>query len=339
MSDIQLKALIFITSGALSFLSAPAFSLLLIPSAKRIGAIDVPKDSRRMHTRPIARIGGPAILLSFFLGTSLAASTVRPFFGESTDMLISALSIGGGVIVLGGLADDIYTLSPWQKIVYQCLAAVCAAACGVILFDGVLGVTVFLAYSVLLSNAFNLIDGLDGLAGGVAASVLVILALMTDGDPAAMLLLCALLGFLPLNMRPAKLFLGDSGAMLLGFSVSVISSVAIFDQKSVDAPIAIALALAVPLTDTVSSALRRLSTGKSPFSPDREHLHHRLVDGGLSHGRASLLLVMLSCGFSALGITVFYTGTSSISLILSSLLIFPTASVIIIGKRKKTDEC
>lgn len=297
--------------------------------------MDVPKDARRMHTRPVARIGGVAVFLSFLIGGAMLSVFCLPFFTDDTRTLLLALAVGGGVIVLGGLADDIHTLSPWQKILFQVLAATSATACGIRLFDGAPGVVGFILWSVLLSNALNLIDGLDGLCGGVSASVLIAFLSILSGEGATLILLSSLLGFLPLNLRPARLFLGDSGAMLLGFSISVLSARAFYSFPSVNVAAALLLILALPLFDTTLAALRRIAKGKSPFSPDREHLHHQLVDAGLSHGRASFLLVMLAGGFSSLGTTVFFTGFSFASLILSILLIFPTASVIMMGKRRR----
>jgi UDP-GlcNAc:undecaprenyl-phosphate GlcNAc-1-phosphate transferase len=239
------------------------------------------------------------------------------------------------VTVLGGLADDIYKLSPWQKILYQALAATSAAACGIRLFGGAIGSVGFILWSVLLSNAFNLIDGLDGLCTGASAFSLLALIAISGGEPATVILLAAALGFLPLNLRPARLFLGDTGAMLLGFSLSVLSALCFYSAPRVSTAASLLLMLALPLFDTAFATLRRIIKGRNPFSPDREHIHHRLVDSGLSHGRASLLLILLSGGFASLGTTVFFTGFSFASLILSSLLIFPTASVIIMGKRRR----
>ena len=188
---------------------------------------------------------------------------------------------------------------------------------------------------MLLSNAFNLIDGLDGLCGGACASALIAILALSAGEGAALILLSATLGFLPLNLRPARLFLGDSGAMLLGFSLSVLSAQVFSSTKTPICALSLALILAIPLFDTAFAITRRAINGKSPFSPDRGHLHHRLVDRGIPHSRASLLLVSLSAGFAALGATVFRTGFSFVSLILSILLIFPTASAIMMGMKTK----
>lgn len=339
MNELLTSTVIFIASGALSFLSAPLFSLALKPVAARIGAIDVPRDERRMHTRPVARIGGVALFLAFLLGGEAFLLFCRPFFTESTAHLARRVIFGGGVIVLGGLADDAYKLSPWQKLLFQTLAALVAAAFGATLFDGWLGATGFIFWCVLLSNAFNLIDGLDGLCTRVAAFCLVALLSLSGYEPLFVILLAALLGFLPLNLRPARLFLGDAGAMLLGFSLAVLSASVLRGSPSFISALSLSLVFALPLFDTSFAALRRMLRGKSPFSPDREHLHHRLVDGGLSHGRASLLLSLLGGGFSSLGALVFSVGVAPVCFILLILLIFASASVIIIATAKpKSDK-
>ena len=339
MNELLTSTVIFIASGALSFLSAPFFSLALMPFASRIGAIDVPHDERRMHTRPVARIGGVALFIAFLLGCGAFLLFCRPFFTESTVFLARRVIFGGGVIILGGLADDAYGISPWQKILFQALAALVAAAFGATLFDGWLGAAGFIFWCILLSNAFNLIDGLDGLCTRVAAFCLVALLSVSGYEPLFVILLAALLGFLPLNLRPARLFLGDAGAMLLGFSLAVLSASILRGSPSFIPALSISLIFALPLFDTSFAAFRRILRGKSPFSPDREHLHHRLVDGGLSHGRASFLLSLLGGGFASLGALIFNVGASQIGFILLILLIFASASVIIIAMAKpKSDK-
>lgn len=337
MSELEISKIIFIASGALSFLSAPLFSLFLIPLAKKWGAIDVPSDQRRMHSRPVARIGGVAIFFSFLLGALPFIFLAQPFFTDSTESAFMAAALGGGVILLGGLADDIYKLSPWQKMLFQLLAALVAAAFGITADGSPLYVVFGIFLCVFLSNAFNLIDGLDGLCSGVGAFALLGIAL-TGGELLAVISLSAVLGFLPLNMRPARLFLGDSGSMLIGFWAAVFALNTFSSLPTARAAAAMLLMLALPVVDTCLSAARRILSGKSPFSPDRKHVHHRLVDGGLSHGHASLLLVLLSGGISSVGALVYEVGFSPVCLILSSLLIFPAAFVIIISTKKPQGE-
>ena len=339
MNELSLSTVIFIASGALSFLSAPLFSLALIPVAHRVGAIDVPIDARRMHSHPKARIGGVAVFISFLLGCGLFLGFCRDLFTDSTARLSLCLIFGGGVIVLGGFFDDTRGLSPWQKIFFQALAAIVAASFGIKLWEGFSGGFGFILWSILLSNAFNLIDGLDGLSSRVSAFCLLAILMISGYEPILVVLLSALLGFIPLNVHPSRLFLGDAGAMLLGFSLSLCSADVLLSTPSFSSLVSIILIFALPLFDTAYAAARRMLRGKSPFSPDREHLHHKLVDGGMPHGQASLFLSLVGGGFSSLGTLVFSVGLTPIFFILLCLLILVAASVIIIStKRSKSDK-
>ena len=339
LNELSLSTVIFIASGALSFLSAPLFSLILIPFAHRVGAIDVPRDARRMHSHPKARIGGVAIFISFLLGYGLFLRFGKGLFTDGTERLARCLIFGGGVIVLGGFLDDRRGLSPWQKIFFQAFASIVAVSFGARLWNGFWGALGFILWSILLSNAFNLIDGLDGLASRVSAFCLLSILMISGYEPTLVILLAALLGFVPLNIHPSRLFLGDAGAMLLGFSLSVCSADVFASEPSTSSFASILLIFALPIFDTASAALRRTLRGKSPFSPDREHLHHKLVDGGMSHSQASLLLSLIGGSFASVGALVFSLGLTSIFFILLSLLIFVAASVIIIStKRSRSDK-
>lgn len=347
--EIRKSLIIFIASGALSFVSAPLFSRLLLPVAHKIGAIDRAKDDRRMHKEPVARIGGVAIFAAFALGAWAFLSFCAPLFSESTKSTAAALICGGLIIVVGGLADDIYTLSPAQKMFYQVLAALVVFLFGAraplpdllrralpSFFQSAAQIFFTIFWCVLITNSFNLIDGLDGLCASSAAFCILALFAMSGGEElTAIYLLSALLGFLPLNLRPAKLFLGDAGAMLLGLSLATLSLKALEESPSFNSYLAVLTVFAIPLFDTVFAAARRILNGKSPFSPDRKHLHHRLVDAGISHARASLFLSLLTGGFCALGTLVYILGFSAVAIISLVLLIFPTASVIIMTVKKE----
>ncbi len=306
---------IITASGALSFVSASVLSLALIPFAYRIGAVDGGVGERRMHKDKKARIGGVAIYL--------AAALLGTLFARGEELY--AFLIGGGIIILGGLADDIYTLSPWQKLLYQAFAALSVlpyTKCG---FFGVVS-------AVALTNAYNLIDGLDGLAAGCAASALI--ALFFIGDEMSiftLILIGATLGFLAQNLYPARLFLGDSGAMLLGFSLSVLAPRDVAFSAS-------HLVFFLPVFDVAFAIMRRTLSGRDPFSPDRGHLHHRLVDSGLSHFAASAILTLISFGFCAAAVLIDEVGITLISLISLFLLIFSFLSVILITVKKNSEE-
>jgi UDP-GlcNAc:undecaprenyl-phosphate GlcNAc-1-phosphate transferase len=276
--------------------SAFALSPLCFPLARRLGAIDVPSDGRRMHKSPVPRAGGLGVFLAFVLSSVI-------FFAD--DPILVPILSGGLVIVAAGLADDAYRISPYQKLAFQTGAAVVAYILGARApMKSLVASAVFsVLWLVLLTNAFNLIDGLDGLCSRVAVFAALGLTIL-GSSPMAASLAGALAGFLPFNLRPAKMFLGDTGALFAGFTLGTFSLQLMAKNESAAMLPSILLIFALPISDTVFSILRRLAKGKSPFSSDREHFHHKLVDKGFSHGEASLLLSLLSLTFCAVGVMI-----------------------------------
>ena len=269
--------------------AAGAFALspLLFPLSRLVGAIDIPRDSRRMHRRPVPRIGGLAVLFGFLISVS--------FFNYSV-----ALLAGGMVIILIGIVDDIYRIDAYRKLAFQAIAAAVAVAFGARapIENEILSVLLAFLWLVILPNAFNLIDGLDGLCARSAIfSALALFAL--SGSMPALAITGALLGFLPFNLRPARMFLGDTGSLFVGFALGVISL-----ETFSDINLSLFLIFFLPLTDTVYAFLRRTLKGKNPFSPDREHFHHKLIDRGFSHREASFLLSLLSLSLCAVAVAV-----------------------------------
>ena len=275
--------------------------------AELIGAVDQPGE-RRINKVPIPRMGGLAI----FLGFVLTALLFVPLSTQVTGILLGAV-----IIAVMGAVDDIVSLNPWIKLLGQIVAAVVVIRCGVV-FDAVsnpnplsevafieigwLSVPLTVLWIVACTNAVNLIDGLDGLAVGVSAisSLTMLVVSLIVSDPAVSLLLAALtgacLGFMPYNLNPAKIFMGDVGSQLLGFVLSTVSILGLFKMHAIITFVVPFLALALPLADTTFAFFRRILRGQSPFHPDRGHLHHRLLDMGLSQKQA----VALMYGISAL---------------------------------------
>ncbi len=301
-------------------------SFAMTPPVKRfaehVGAIDVPKEARRVHDHPIPRMGGLAIFLGFVL-------TVLLFVPMNTQ--VTGILIGAIIIAVMGAVDDIVSLNAWIKLAGQIVAALVALRCGVVfsyisnpnfLSDittipiGWLSVPLTLFWIIACTNAMNLIDGLDGLAVGVAAiSALTMLAVsFIVSEPMVSLLLAALtgacLGFVPYNRNPAKIFMGDVGSQLLGFVLSTVSILGLFKIHAIITFFVPLLALALPLTDTAFAFFRRILRGESPFHADRGHLHHRLLAMGMSQKQ----VVAVMYGISAvLGlIAVLLTGQSPV---------------------------
>ncbi len=280
--------------GALvTFTATPAVSVL----AYNIGAIDVPKDNRRMHKKPTPLIGGLAIFAGF-----VVASLV---FCELSPELI-ALYVGGLIIVTVGILDDVFSINAWIKLAAQIGVAFVAVSQGVViehinLFGnhipfGSLSIPITVMWIVGLTNAINLIDGLDGLSCGVSAicSTSLLLVMLLKGEVAAAMLTAsvvgACLGFLPFNSNPAKIFMGDTGALFLGYTMAVISISGVFKLHTVISFIVPLSIFALPLFDTAFAFIRRIANGRNPFSPDRGHLHHRLIDLGFSQKQSVAIL-------------------------------------------------
>ncbi len=297
----------------LSFAATPIVKAF----AQKVGAMDVPGEARRVHDHPIPRMGGLAIFLGFLLSVVL--------FGTITPQ-VQGILLGTVVIVAVGAIDDVVPLAWWVKLLAQIAAAVVAVLHGVVIenfmnpivFDndvvlhlGFLSVPITILWIVAITNSVNLIDGLDGLAAGVSTisgvTMLVIALMVADASVAVLLaaLVGACVGFLPFNLNPAKIFMGDTGALLLGYVLSTASILGLFKFYAVVSFAVPFLVLAVPLFDTAFAFFRRLLTGKNPMKPDRGHFHHRLLDMGLSQKQAVAVLYVISAflGLSAVVLT------------------------------------
>ena len=301
------------TSLIVSFLMTPVVKTF----AYKVGAIDVPKDNRCMHKTPIPRLGGLAIFLGFMVSTLL--------FNE-IDAQMRGILLGSVIIVLLGVVDDITPLPAMLKFVVQIIAALIPISHGVVIkalsnpniFSGdlywVLGglsIPITILWIVGITNAVNLIDGLDGLANGVSAicatTMLVIALLVADGHVAVTMaaLVGACAGFMPYNTNPAKMFMGDTGATFLGFILATMSIQGLFKFYALISFAVPFLILGLPIFDTAFAMIRRIAKGQSPMKPDRSHVHHRLIDMGLSQKQAVATLYVISAilGMSAVVLT------------------------------------
>jgi UDP-GlcNAc:undecaprenyl-phosphate GlcNAc-1-phosphate transferase len=301
--------------GSIAFLAA----LLLTPWVRdfsvRRGLVDTPDAVRKIHRRPVPRMGGVAVIAAYAI--ALAFIFIAPYRNLQIDLptaVHGALTLlpPAILIFLTGLIDDLVNLRPWQKLLAEIGAAVW------VYFNGIrvsvlkgteaelwLSLPVTVLWLVGCTNALNLIDGMDGLASGVgffAASTTLVAALTHEHVELALVtapMVGALLGFLRYNFNPASIFLGDCGSLTVGFLLGCYG--ALWSHKSaailgLTAPL---MALAIPLLDVALSVLRRFLRGRPLFSPDRGHIHHRLIDHGLTPRRAVLLLYSL-CGLAAI---------------------------------------
>ena len=291
-------------------------SALFTPVAKKIAshvnALDMP-EARKVHKKPMPRLGGLAIFFAFLMGYM--------FFGENTIQMNSIL-IGSFIILLTGIIDDIHSLSPKDKLCGQVLSASVIVFYGEILLSnitffgldvqfGIFSYPITLIFIIACMNIINLIDGLDGLATGISsiffATILVICCFQgrTIGLDyiLTLIMLGSTLGFLIHNFYPAKIFLGDSGAMFLGFIISVISLLGFKGTilTSVFIPL---LILAVPILDTLFAILRRFVHHQKISDADKLHLHHQLLGMKFSHRNTVLIIYGVNILFAVA--SVFY---------------------------------
>ena len=305
----------------IALLVAMVVSFLMTPVVRsfayKVGAIDVPRDARRMHKVPIPRLGGLAIFSGFMISTLL--------FVAMTPEMKSVL-LGAVVIVVLGVIDDSMSLPAALKFVVQIGAALIPALHGVtirvfsnpnVFSDdlywnlGQLSVPLTVLWIVAVTNSVNLIDGLDGLANGVstisATTMLVIALLLGETDVSLVLaaLVGACVGFMPYNLNPAKMFMGDTGATFLGYILATMSIQGLFKYYAVISFVVPFLILGLPIFDTTFAFFRRLAHGQSPMQADRGHIHHRLIDMGLNQKQAVATLYVISAilGLSAVVLT------------------------------------
>jgi len=304
-------------TGSVSFI----ITLLAIPAIIRVAdqkkLFDLP-DARKLHNRPIASLGGIGIFLGLFIATLLAVSNkANPEFQY---FFASAI-----VIFFLGLKDDILIISATKKFLGQLAATAILVHLGHIRIDsmhGFLGVyelpeivSIILSYTtiIVIINAFNLIDGVDGLAGSLGVlttSVFGIYFFMADMTAYALLsfsMAASLAAFLVFNYQPAKIFMGDSGSLLLGLinAILVIKFINVADSKAGQFPLTASVAigfsvLIVPLLDTLRVFSTRIFKRRSPFAPDRNHIHHLLLDRGFNHSQVTLSCIGLNASFIAM---------------------------------------
>ena len=334
----------YLISFILSFIVAFFATPIAKKVAFKIGAVDVPRDNRRMHKKPIARLGGLAIISGFlvsvlfyvldsFYDVNSPLNVNRQFFGFLAGMLI---------IVCIGIIDDIKTLSARFKLVFQIISALAVvlsgtrieyvtnpfSETGISRLNPILSYAITLIWIIGITNAINLIDGLDGLAAGVSSiaslSLFIVSIIFERWDVAILTAALAgsTLGFLPYNFNPAKIFMGDTGATFLGFTLGVVS---IQGTLKSYAAIAIAipiLVLGLPLFDTVFAIIRRFFNGKPIMEADRGHLHHRLIDMGLSQKQSVLIMYILSAALGLCAIVLADKGALSAIILIISISIF-----------------
>jgi len=330
----------------MAFAASFGICLVLTPWARKVsiklGAVDKPKP-RGMHKKPIPRMGGIAIVLGFMITMAVVAI----FMEDMRTLQFAGFAVGAFIIVGLGMLDDIYDLNAKLKLAVQIIAALVVVFTGTrIEFIGwpfqevftTLSVPITIIWIVGIVNAVNLIDGVDGLAAGVssiAALFLTILCIMT-GSPLAVVFAATLagscLGFLPRNFSPADVIMGDTGATFLGYVLAVSAIIGVFKSYALLSVAIVGFAVALPIADTVFVMVRRVLSGKSPMTADRGHLHHKLIDAGLSAKQTVIALYVVS--FVAGGVALIIALRDITALVIGLTLLFVVMSIIYVYRKR-----
>lgn len=319
----------------LAVVAAAVISFVLTPLVKslaiRFGFVDIPKDERRMHHKPIPTIGGVAIFTAFLL----VFLFMVPLDRELVGMLLGSL-----IIVCMGILDDKYDLNAKLKFIVQIVAAAIPVSLGCrieficnpigigpdYIDFGVLSIPITIIWIVAITNAVNFIDGLDGLSVGVcgiSALTMGIIALAMGQSTEALILgilLGACLGFLPYNFNPAQIFMGDTGATFLGFMLSCMSISGLFKLYAVISFAVPLLVLGVPLFDICFACIRRIWNHVSPMHADRSHIHHRLIDSGFNQRQSVMILYAAASLLGVLAVIFATTGVGKTLMILVAVV-------------------
>lgn len=332
------------TAASLSLALTP----LVIVFAKKIGAMDSP-NYRKIHSNAIPRLGGLSIYISFTVSVLLHF----PYIGSH----IKGILIGSTVIAICGIIDDIKELNYKTKLVFQLLASIILIYHDIVIkkvsilsVDGTsylnlgwLAIPITIIWVIGITNAVNLIDGLDGLACGLASiSSLFLFAIfiLTDNSVMALMIIIlfgACLGFLPYNFNPARIFMGDTGSMFLGFILAAMSIQGTVKYATTIILFVPLLIIGLPLYDTLVTMLRRFMQGNSIMSPDRQHFHHRMLSLGLNQKQVALLSYSVNIILGILALIILFIENINVSIILviiSLIIIFMIIENYIYTKNK-----
>lgn len=325
-------AIAFLLAFIVSFMATP----YTIKIATKIGAVDVPKDKRRMHTKKMPKFGGPAVIIGFLVSMAYLLivmsieGSIDLFTEQEYGKKLLGLLLGIVAIAITGVLDDTKTLTWWQQLIGQVVAAVIVVAFGIRIehldipflyrvgLNEVFSTIVTIVWIVGVINSINLIDGLDGLSSGISlisCISLLIIFLMNDSPMIATIIVTAmsgaLVGFLPFNFSPAKTFIGDTGSNFLGFMLAVVSILGVAKTYTAAVIVLPVIVLGLPIFDVLFAIIRRIAKGKSikaVFKPDKGHLHHKLVAKGFTQKQAVLILYGLSASLGMFAIILFDSG-------------------------------
>ncbi len=347
MFSIANSATIYVIfSAVVAFLIAFASTPVVIGLAKKIKVLDIPKDKRKIHKKPIPLMGGLAIFYGFLISV-LCFCVI--------DKSVMGILLGAIIIIVTGIIDDKYDMPAKVKLLMQILSAGVVVAFGVkvnyfenpftneyIVF-GWLSIPITIVWIVGVTNAVNLTDGLDGLAAGIstiASMSLLILIMFTDNLNLAIMtaaLVGAGFGFLPYNFNPAKIFMGDTGSMFLGYMLACISVQGLMKTYTVISFAVPILVLGLPIFDTFFAIVRRVITRRPIMSPDRGHLHHRLLDMGFSQRQTVTILYTLTAILCLTALVMFLKDALRGLILIMAVLLILLVCFMVLGDKKETD--
>ena len=320
---------------------------LSIKIAHRVGAVDEPKDARKIHTKAMPRMGGFSFIMGFLVSVLYMLLTTDVAAGTN----LWGFFLGLAIVATIGFLDDVYHIKPWQKLLGQVIAAVLVIISGLRIWyvnipflslyglNDILSIIVTFFWIIGVTNALNLIDGLDGLASGVSAisalSLTVVFILNGAGELPILLavaLLGGLMGFLPFNFNPAKTFMGDMGSNFLGFILATVSMLGMAKTYALMTIIVPVVILGLPIFDTLFAMTRRILRHQSIMQADRGHIHHRLIDAGLSQKQAVLVLYGVTALLGILAVIILESSVWKVLILIAILAILS-----VIGSRSVND--
>ena len=350
----------------LAFITAFVITPYSIRLAKKVGAVDIPND-RRVNKKPMPRLGGLAVIAGFLVSVIylVISASIEGKINLSEDGLnIKLLGILGGMLVLGIVCyiDDVKDIKPLVKLAGQVAAAVIVASSGVLIdnftipfkensfvLNEVFSFILTVGWIVGITNAINLIAGLDGLSSGItliSCLSLVVVFALNESPLIAIILITALagaiVGFLPYNFNPAKTFIGDVGSNFMGFALAIISILGVAKTYTALVLIAPIIVLALPLFDTLFAIFRRIKNGKSlkaVFKADKGHLHHRLMQKGYTQKQAVFILYGITATFGMFAVVLLDSGVwKALSFAILVIAILAIGYKDIFGIRKNVHE-
>ena len=323
----------------LSLLFSFALTRYVRDFASRRGWVAVPSQDRHLHASPLPRLGGVAIFISFSMGmvaVAVMASYIPHLHAALSLKTLLTILVPASLVFLLGVYDDIYSVGPYVKFAVQAVAATMLFMGGLrilnipVLFGEhqlpwFVGLPFTILWVLAITNAFNLIDGLDGLAAGSAlfSTLVVFVVTLLNGYSLVTVMTIALagaiLGFLRYNFNPATIFLGDSGSLFIGFLLSALALEGAQKSPTIVAVAIPVVSFGLPILETSLSILRRLISGRPVFTADREHIHHKLLQHGLTHRQVVIVLYGVSAVFALLSLFLLWPTGSSLGLVLAVL--------------------